>query len=207
MRNPDDLHLNFRTSEVTFIGPLTKEGKAQWDRLHDLLEQADRELETMTAQLKKTRSRINRASLEHEIFELGRVRELLVERIWRAEPAEEDDGANIDGGIRSLQPRRAVRAGATRSRTPPKEKMRDLLVPDLNIVQSEDLGGSNPLCSTRKSTRPSLRKGCCRIRPISRTSQRAGSVRPPGRLDAGRKRSAIASWWPVPSRLARSPQR
>jgi hypothetical protein len=29
--------------------------------------------------------------------------------------------------------------------------MRDLLVPDLNIVQSEDLGGSNPLCSTKES--------------------------------------------------------
>jgi hypothetical protein len=27
--------------------------------------------------------------------------------------------------------------------------MRDLLVLDSNIVQSEDLGGSNPLCSTR----------------------------------------------------------
>jgi hypothetical protein len=84
--HPDDLHLNFRTSEVTFVGPLTKEGKAQWDRLHDLLEQADRELETMTAQLKKTRSRTDRSSLEHEIFELGRARELLVERI--GEPSQ-----------------------------------------------------------------------------------------------------------------------
>jgi hypothetical protein len=84
--HPDDIHLNFRTSEVTFIGPLTKEGKVQWDRLHDLLEKADRELETMTAQLKKTRSKPNQASLEHEIFELGRVRELLVERI--GEPSQ-----------------------------------------------------------------------------------------------------------------------
>jgi hypothetical protein len=84
--HPDDVHLNFRTSEVTFVGPLTKEGKAQWDRLHDLLEKADRELETMTAQLKKTRSRTDRSSLEHEIFELGRARELLVERI--GEPSQ-----------------------------------------------------------------------------------------------------------------------
>jgi hypothetical protein len=29
--------------------------------------------------------------------------------------------------------------------------MRDLLVLDSNIVQIEDVGGSNPLCSTRKS--------------------------------------------------------
>jgi hypothetical protein len=43
-------------------------------------------LETMTAQMKKTRSRPDRASLEHEIFELGRARELLVERI--GEPSQ-----------------------------------------------------------------------------------------------------------------------
>jgi Family of unknown function (DUF5681) len=84
--HPDDVHLNFRTSQVTFIGPLTKEGKAQWNRLHDLLEKADNELEAMTAQLKKTRSRTNRSSLEHEIFELERARELLVERI--GEPSQ-----------------------------------------------------------------------------------------------------------------------
>jgi hypothetical protein len=84
--HPDYLHLNFRTSEVPFVGPLTKEEKARWDHLHDLLEKADRELETMTARLKKTRSRIDRTSLEHEIFELGRARELLVERI--GEPSQ-----------------------------------------------------------------------------------------------------------------------
>jgi hypothetical protein len=56
------------------------------DRLHDLLEKADREFETMTAQLKKTRSRTDRSSPEHEIFELGRARELLVERI--GEPSQ-----------------------------------------------------------------------------------------------------------------------
>jgi hypothetical protein len=84
--HPDDVHLNFRTGEVTFVGPLTKQGKVQWDRLHDLLEDVDRELETMTVQLKKTRSRPDRASLEHEILELGRTRELLVERI--GEPSQ-----------------------------------------------------------------------------------------------------------------------
>jgi hypothetical protein len=40
----------------------------------------------MAAQLKKTRSRTNRSSLEHEIFELERARELLVERI--GEPSQ-----------------------------------------------------------------------------------------------------------------------
>jgi hypothetical protein len=151
--HPDDVHLNFRTSEVTFVGPLTKEGKVQWDRLHDLLEKADRELETMTAQLKKTRSRTDRSSLEHEIFELGRARELLVERI--GEPSQRRKMTapiSMEASDHSSL-RRAVRARATRSRTPATEKMRDLLVLDSNIVQIEDVGGSNPLCSTWKSPR------------------------------------------------------
>jgi hypothetical protein len=51
--HPDDVRLNFLTSEVTFIGPLIKQHKAEWDRLHDLVEQADREVASLTAQLKK----------------------------------------------------------------------------------------------------------------------------------------------------------
>jgi Family of unknown function (DUF5681) len=84
--HPDDIHLDFRTAEVTLVGPLTKQGKVQWDHLHDLLERADDELEKMTVQLRKTRSKPDRASLEHEILELGRVRELLAERI--GEPSQ-----------------------------------------------------------------------------------------------------------------------
>jgi Family of unknown function (DUF5681) len=84
--HPDDVRLNFLTSEVTFIGPLIKQHKAEWDRLHDLVEQADREVESLTAQLKKTRSKSYRASLEDEIAELRRARGLLVERI--GEPSQ-----------------------------------------------------------------------------------------------------------------------
>ena len=84
--HPDDVRLNFLTSEVTLIGPLIKQHKAEWDRLHDLLEQADDEVESLTARLKKTRSKSYRASLEDEIAELRRLRGLLVERI--GEPSE-----------------------------------------------------------------------------------------------------------------------
>jgi hypothetical protein len=135
--NPDDVHLNFRTSEVTFIGPLTKEGKAQWDRLHDLLEQAGRELEAMTTQLKKTRSRPDRASLEHEIYELGRTRELLIERIGEPSQRRKMSAPISMQASRSLKPRRAVRAGATRSRTLTKEKMRDPLIIDVVVRRYE----------------------------------------------------------------------
>jgi hypothetical protein len=79
--HPDDVRCNFLTSEVTFIGPLMKQHKVELDRFHDLVERADREVESLTAQLKKTRSKRNRASLEHEIVDLRRARGLLVEKI------------------------------------------------------------------------------------------------------------------------------
>ncbi|MFZ0602976.1 MAG: DUF5681 domain-containing protein [Roseiarcus sp.] len=79
--HPDDLHLNFLTSEVTILGPFMKQQKAELDRLYDLVEQADGEVESLTAESKKTRSKSYRASLEHEIAELRRLRGLLVERI------------------------------------------------------------------------------------------------------------------------------
>ena len=56
------------------------------DRFHDLVEQADAEVECLTAKLKKTRSKSYRASLEHEIAEIRHARGLLVERV--GEPSQ-----------------------------------------------------------------------------------------------------------------------
>jgi hypothetical protein len=84
--HPDDVRLNFLTSGVTFVGPLIKEHKAEWDRLHDLVEQSDGEVESLTAQLKKTRSKSYRASLEHEIAEIRHARGALVKLI--GEPSQ-----------------------------------------------------------------------------------------------------------------------
>jgi hypothetical protein len=84
--HPDDVRLNFLTSEVTFIGPLIKQHKAELERFHDLVEQADREVESLTTQSKKTRSKSDRASLEHEIAEIRHARGLLVERV--GEPSQ-----------------------------------------------------------------------------------------------------------------------
>jgi hypothetical protein len=78
--------LDFLTSQVTINGPLTKADKSQWDRFHDLLGQVDREVESLTAQLKKARAKSYRASLELEIAELQHARGLLVEKI--GEPSE-----------------------------------------------------------------------------------------------------------------------
>jgi hypothetical protein len=68
------------------IGPLIKQHKAELDRLYDLVEQVDGEVESLTAQLKKTRSKSYRASLEQEIAELRHARGRLVERI--GEPSQ-----------------------------------------------------------------------------------------------------------------------
>ena len=84
--HPDDVRLNFRTSEITFIGPLIKQQKAELDRLYDLAEQADREIASLSEKAKRTRSKSYRASLEDEIAELRRARGLLVERI--GEPSQ-----------------------------------------------------------------------------------------------------------------------
>jgi hypothetical protein len=84
--HPDDVRLNFVTSEVTLIGPVIRQHKAEWDCLHDLLEEADGEVESLTARLKKTRSKGYRVSLEHDIAEIRRARGLLVERI--GEPSQ-----------------------------------------------------------------------------------------------------------------------
>ena len=79
--HPDDIRLDFLTGQITINGPLIKQHKAEWDRLHNLLEQCDREVESLTTQLKKTRSQSYRASLEHNIAELRHARGLLVDRI------------------------------------------------------------------------------------------------------------------------------
>jgi Family of unknown function (DUF5681) len=84
--HPDDVKLDFATSQVTFKGPLTKEDKAEWDRLYDLVEQADREIASLSEKAKRTRSKSYRASLEDEIAQLQGARELLVEKI--GEPSQ-----------------------------------------------------------------------------------------------------------------------
>ena len=84
--HPDDIQLNFLTSEVTIIGPLIKQQKVELDRFHDLVEQSDREVESLTAQLKKTRSKSYRESLEHDVAEIRHYREILVKMV--GEPSQ-----------------------------------------------------------------------------------------------------------------------
>ena len=101
--HPDDVHLNLRTSGVIIIGPLIKQQKAEWDRLHDLLEQCDREVQAMTAQMKKTRSKNYRASLEQKSQSFG-TRGDFSSKGSPNRAREEDDVANIEGDIPIAKP-------------------------------------------------------------------------------------------------------
>jgi hypothetical protein len=84
--HPDDVHIDVRTGQVGFTGPLTKEEKAQWDRLYDLVEKTDRIIELMASVLKRTRSKIRRAKLEEGIVEQRSFRDKIVRVV--GEPSE-----------------------------------------------------------------------------------------------------------------------
>lgn len=84
--HPDDVRLDFGTSQVTYTGPVTKEQKAEWDRHYDLVEDCDREIEALTTELKRTRSKSKRTLLEDDIAKEQRVRKYIVDAI--GEPSE-----------------------------------------------------------------------------------------------------------------------
>jgi Family of unknown function (DUF5681) len=77
--HPDDIHLDFKAGKVFFNGPMTKEEKVKWDGLYDHIDETDKEIEYMSAELKKTRSKWYRSSLETDIAEQRRHRKFLVD--------------------------------------------------------------------------------------------------------------------------------
>jgi hypothetical protein len=84
--HPDDFHIDLNSGQVTFKGPRTKEEKAKWQRLYDRVEESDREIEYLTAQLKRTKSKGYRSMLEDEIAHERRVREIIVNGV--GEPSQ-----------------------------------------------------------------------------------------------------------------------
>jgi hypothetical protein len=56
-----------RTGEVSILGPITRQAKAALDYLWDGAEQADRNIERLTAQLEKIRIRSMRAYVQDQI--------------------------------------------------------------------------------------------------------------------------------------------
>jgi hypothetical protein len=76
--HPDDVEINFRTGEVRFNGPVTEREKAELDHFYDRVEEADRNIELLSAQLEKNRSKMVRAYLEAQIADERFLREKIV---------------------------------------------------------------------------------------------------------------------------------
>jgi hypothetical protein len=79
--HPDDVHVNVRTGEVSIIGPMTRQEKAALDHLYDRVEEADRNIEHLSAQKEKIRSKMMREYVETEIAHERFLREKIVSKI------------------------------------------------------------------------------------------------------------------------------
>ena len=75
------MHINPRSGEITVIGPLTQEEKAELDYWYDRVENFDREIERESGRLKKVRSKMMRAQLEDMIADDQARREAIVSKI------------------------------------------------------------------------------------------------------------------------------
>jgi hypothetical protein len=73
--------VNFVTGEVRFTGPMTRREKAELDHWYDRVEQADSNIERLTAQLEKIRSKKVRDYAEAEIAYERRFREMVVSKV------------------------------------------------------------------------------------------------------------------------------
>jgi Family of unknown function (DUF5681) len=84
--HPDDVHIDLNSGQVTFKGPMTKEEKAEWDYCYDRVDEIDREIELMNAELKRPRSNKYRARLAERIAERRCFRQKIVSAF--GEPSE-----------------------------------------------------------------------------------------------------------------------
>jgi hypothetical protein len=79
--HPDDIHVDYKAGQVTFKGPMTKEDKAEWDRLYEQVEESDREIELLNAELKRTRSKSHRSVIEDDIAHERDIRRTIVKYV------------------------------------------------------------------------------------------------------------------------------
>jgi Family of unknown function (DUF5681) len=79
--HPDDIIIDVKTGEVRFIGPITKEDKAKWDRMWDRVEECDEAIAIYTNDLKLRENNRYRQSIEDEIAYEKRIRAIIVDGI------------------------------------------------------------------------------------------------------------------------------
>jgi hypothetical protein len=79
--HPDDIVIDMKAGAVRIKGPMTKEEKAECDLLWDQVEECDRSLAELTANLKRCRNERIRAFVEDDIAHQTRIRAIIVDAI------------------------------------------------------------------------------------------------------------------------------
>jgi Family of unknown function (DUF5681) len=79
--HPDDIVIDLKTGQVILKGPVTKEEKAEWDRMYARVEECDRELEELTAMLEDPENQNLRGVIEDDIAFERRMRAIIVNAI------------------------------------------------------------------------------------------------------------------------------
>jgi Family of unknown function (DUF5681) len=79
--HPDDVIIDMKRDQVRIIGPMTKEDKAEWDRMWDQVEECDRSIRELTEDLKQRRNKQVRKFIEDDIAHEKRIREIIVNAI------------------------------------------------------------------------------------------------------------------------------
>jgi hypothetical protein len=89
--HPDDIIIDMRTGQVVVHGPMTKEEKVEWDRMYARVEECDREIEELTADLKLRKYKRYRQFIEDDIAFDKRLRQTIVNAL--GEPKRRRGGA------------------------------------------------------------------------------------------------------------------
>lgn len=79
--HPDDIVIDRKTCQVIVKGPSTKEEKARYDKLWARVEECDRGIAEMTADLKERKNKPYRSFIEDEITHERRIRDMIVKTI------------------------------------------------------------------------------------------------------------------------------
>lgn len=79
--HPDDIVIDMKTGQVRINGPMTKEDEAEWNRMWDQVEECDRSIRELTANLKLRKNKRYRKFIEDDIVHEKRIRAIIVNAI------------------------------------------------------------------------------------------------------------------------------